>query len=63
MEKDGKWGYKDKQGNLVHPYIYDTAGEFHDGFAFVSMGERKGIADKNGFSTLNDRWQRARKVK
>lgn len=63
VEKNGKWGYKDRQGNLVHSYLYDTAGEFHDGMAFVTKGEQPGIVDKNGFSTFNNRWQHARKAK
>lgn len=63
VQKDGKWGYKDAQGNLVHPYLFDKAGEFHDGLAFVTLEGKNGIVDKNGFSTFNNRWKHARKVK
>jgi|GEM_PF-5034606 len=35
-EKDGKFGFYDINGNLVIPFIYNYAGDFHERLAYVS---------------------------
>lgn len=37
----GKWGYINKKGEAVIPFIFENAGPFHDGLACVSKGNRK----------------------
>jgi len=45
---DGKWGYIDSSGNMAIPFIYDTARDFHEGVASVSIGHKWGLIDKTG---------------
>ena len=47
--KDFKWGYIDKENNLVVPYMYDDARRFEDcGLALVSAGEKYGLTNTSG---------------
>lgn len=43
-----KYGYKDKQGNLVIPYRYEYADYFSEGFACVKLYGKKGYVNKQG---------------
>ncbi len=48
-KKNGKYGYVDKNGNVVVEYIYDDAGEQNTyGFAAVGKDGKWGCIDKNG---------------
>ena len=38
-DKQGKWGYIDKTGNIQIPCLYDLAEPFHDGVAIVENDE------------------------
>ena len=47
-EKD-KWGFKDKNGNIVVKPIYQMVTEFNKyGFAGIKTNEKWGVIDKNG---------------
>ncbi|WP_240839213.1 WG repeat-containing protein [Acidaminobacter sp. JC074] len=46
VEKDGKWGYINGQGQVVIDFTYDDAYEFSDGFAIVKKKSKYGIIDK-----------------
>lgn len=49
VQKDGKWGVIDAQGNTVLPFKYDRGiGSFHNGLASFSNGEKYGFIDKTG---------------
>lgn len=52
-KKDGKYGYKDKDGNLVVDYIYDDATEQNDyGYCSVKKGNVWGSLNKDGNISL-----------
>lgn len=52
-KKDGKYGYKDKNGNLVVDYIYDDAKEQNDfGYCSVKKGNVWGSLNKDGNVSL-----------
>lgn len=54
VRKDNKWGYANKDGEIVIPFIYDDWAHFFDGFAKVKTGNKKMIIDRSGnnvFST------------
>ena len=48
VDKKGKFGYIDKNGNEVVPCKYDDAEYFSEGLAKVKMNGRWGFIDKNG---------------
>lgn len=48
INKDGKWGFMDKQGRLLIPCVYDNAGKFHEGLAAVQRNKKLGYVDKTG---------------
>ena len=48
IEKNGKYGFIDKQGNEVIPCIYDDARDFSEGLAIVKKEEISFFIDKNG---------------
>lgn len=54
-----KFGYIDVQGNVVIPFMFEYAGTFNCGLAFVKLycgkhGIRKGFVDKLGNMTFTD---------
>lgn len=47
--KNGKWGFIDKNGNMIVKAIYDKVTEFNEyGFAAVKKDEKWGSIDKDG---------------
>lgn len=44
----GKWGYIDKDGTLVIPFRYDSAGQFTNGHACVTEDEHRKLIDTKG---------------
>ncbi len=46
--QNGKWGYLDESGQLALPMIYDDAESFHNGLAWVRIGNRCGYIDREG---------------
>ena len=48
-EKDGKWGFVDKNNNVKVDYIYDKVTEVNElGFAGIKKDGKWGVIDKNG---------------
>jgi hypothetical protein len=48
-KQDGKYGYVDKEGNVVVDYIYDDATEQNSyGYVCVNKDGKWGSIDKNG---------------
>lgn len=45
---DGKYGYINKEGEVVIPFQYTSAGIFSEGLARVSLGGKSGYIDKSG---------------
>lgn len=43
-----KYGFLNLQGQIVIPFIYDEASDFHDGFAVVTFNNRLRFIDRNG---------------
>ena len=48
VKKDGKYGFIDKSGNEVIPFVYDGFDYFIDGLAYVRKGDKWGYIDKTG---------------
>jgi len=44
----GKWGFVDKHGKLAIAPKYETASDFSEGLAFVSLGNECGYIDRSG---------------
>lgn len=44
----GKWGYVDKEKNVVIDFIFEDAFPFSEGLAVVEMDRKKGFIDRNG---------------
>lgn len=53
VQKGGKYGYIDKNGNEVIPCIYEEASPFSEGLAIVKIGGVIGVIDKNGKHTFD----------
>lgn len=53
VEKDGKFGYVNRRGEVAIPLIYDRAQEFGDGLALVRLGEDTFWIDENGERALD----------
>ena len=47
-EDDMKYGYIDRRGNTVIPFIYDKPAQFIDGIAYVKKDGKYGTIDKDG---------------
>lgn len=48
VQQNGKWGYINSSGEVVIPFQFDTATEFVDGVAWVTVGDTECMIDKNG---------------
>lgn len=46
--QNGKWGFADRQGQLVVPYTFDDADSFRIGYAPVKLGGLWGYAGEDG---------------
>ena len=47
-EENGKWGFLDKNGDVVVPHIYDSCEDYHDGIAAVFLNNKKYLLDLFG---------------
>lgn len=47
-QRNGKYGFVDKQDNVIIPFIYDYASIFCEGLSRVEIGSRWGFIDKQG---------------
>ncbi|HEY9115116.1 MAG TPA: WG repeat-containing protein [Bacteroidales bacterium] len=52
LKIEGKWGFLDKTGNEVIPFIYDYAGQFSEGLVSVVKGKKEMFIDKSGTIVL-----------
>jgi hypothetical protein len=60
IEKDGKYGFADKDGNIVIPCEWNDAMEFSEELAFVADEKWKyGYIDKEGRPVIPCKWQSA----
>lgn len=48
IDKNGKWGYIDKNGKITIDFQFDEAESFHNGYAAVNIDGRWGVINKNG---------------
>ena len=47
--QDGKWGFVDKNGNVVVDYIYDKTTDLNlYGYAGVKLGDKWGVVNSDG---------------
>lgn len=55
FKENGKWGYLDKEGNIVIPPQWDDADDFDEGFASVFIGtfDEKGWPDSGMHGVIN----------
>ena len=59
--RNGKYGYMNKQRELIIPYKYQDASSFSDGLAVVELNDKEGMIDRSGniiipikFDSLSD---------
>lgn len=48
VERNGKWGYVNKEGKEIISFSYDTAGTFNNGLAPVSLNGKSWYINENG---------------
>jgi len=53
---DGKWGYIDREGDLVIECIYDEAWQFGGGVAPVKLEDKVGFIDNEGNVVVDFKW-------
>ncbi len=57
-QKDGKWGFIDKQGNIVIDYIYDKVTQINEyGFGGIKQDGKWGVIDKEGNTIIEPTYQ------
>lgn len=59
VKKEKKWGYIDKQGNLVIDYKYEIVGNFSEGLANVYMDGKYGYIDTKGNTVIDFKYESA----
>lgn len=59
FNRKGKWGYKDRKGNVLIQPVYDDAFEFSDGLACVESDGKLGYIDKEGNLVIDFRYDTA----
>ncbi len=56
--KNGKWGFVDKDNNVVVEQKYDMVTELNEyGFAGIKLGEKWGVVDKDGKIILEPKYE------
>ena len=48
ISKDGKYGYMDKEKNIIIPLVYDEIEGFLNGLAVVCLNDKYGVINKKG---------------
>lgn len=51
-----KYGYLNKNGELITPFKFDSANNFSEGYASVKLGDKWGFIDKNGEMVINPKY-------
>jgi WG containing repeat len=46
--QEHKWGYIDTRGQLVIPFMFQSASQFSDGLAQAELNQKFGYIDKSG---------------
>lgn len=59
VEKNGKWGYIDTEGNVVIQIQWDNTYEFHEGVAAVEKTGKWGCIDAAGNVVIEPKWDNA----
>lgn len=59
VERDGQWGYIDKNGKVVIDYTFREVGSFHCGRAMARSGSAYGYIDVLGNFAVSTRWRKA----
>lgn len=49
----GWWGFIDKVGKVIIPFMYESVSSFSDGLAAVCLNDRWGYIDKDGKTIIN----------
>lgn len=52
VQKDGKWGFVDHQGNTVIDFLYSQAMPFYDGLSCVAKDGKVGLINEKGETVL-----------
>ncbi|MEQ8360546.1 MAG: WG repeat-containing protein [Cytophagales bacterium] len=61
--KNGKWGFIDKENNLIIEFQFDDARPFSEGLAAVRIGEKKGYINQKGEMIIKPQFDSAGKFK
>ena len=56
FEQNGKWGFKDQQGNVVVRATYDAVFDFSDGMARVRNKDKFGFVDATGKEVVKPKY-------
>lgn len=59
MGKDYRWGYIDREGNMVIEPLYHAAWNFHEGLAAVKVDWARGYIDRDGKYVVELKYQYA----
>ena len=59
VQMDGKWGYMNKQGTIIIPCRYDSAGSFNEGLATVKQNNKWGFIYQDGDTLTSCRFDYA----
>lgn len=57
VEKNGKTGFRDLDGNIVIEPIYDMAEMFSEGFSAVKVGDKWGIIDESAKYVIEPKFE------
>ena len=56
IEQNGKWGYIDRSGKVVVPPTFDSANEFHEGLALVSIKNKNFFINPSGTIVISPQY-------
>jgi hypothetical protein len=59
VEKDGKWGFIDPQGQFQVPPTFESAGSFNGGLAVAKFGGKFGYVDRAGRWVIQPQFDKA----
>jgi hypothetical protein len=59
VQRNGLWGYCDKDGHVQIPIIYEYAGPFHEGLAAAKLGDNYGFIDTSGSWVIKPSYKEA----
>jgi hypothetical protein len=57
--QNDKYGYIDKDGNVIIQPLFDQAFDFSEGYARVVIGKKYGFIDKNGTIAIKPEYEYA----